>query len=338
MISIHTIELTMEVDKDTFDKWRDKVRYKIKYNKDTGKDYSFVEDGITIWYYKTEYKRKIKLLVNPSRVLGFDDLVTLWKPKKKNIAKLLSKLDENINSYFDFEYKLRDFKLTRIDFTKNIQLGSRDKVSAYIKVLYNIRKVKGFSPKYNKHDKWYDDDIGFDLKGNSNGIEFTAYDKEACIKQQASETEMEFRKKEREARLARAKGILRIEVKLTTQKAIRAYTNEEDTIRRIIELSANSGEIFLDTFNRVVPPGDFYKKDEAVRLIDERVADKKLKKKMLRLLELIPKKKSLYLAIKEMNDRNIDRALTEFCKHNISPVTISKRHNIKHLKSLYAFI
>jgi len=58
---------------------------------------------------------------------------------------------------------------------------------------------------------------------------------------------------------------------------------------------------------------------------------------MLRLIELIPKKKSLHLAIKEMNDRNILRVLSEFAKHDISPVTISKRQKIKKLKSLYTF-
>lgn len=58
---------------------------------------------------------------------------------------------------------------------------------------------------------------------------------------------------------------------------------------------------------------------------------------MIKLLELIPQKKSLYLAQKEMNDRKIGRIMDEFHKHNLSPVTISKRHDVKHLKTLYSY-
>ena len=335
MVSIHTFELTIEVDRETFHKWQDRVKNKRKYNKDEDRDYKLIKEGITVWYHKTEFKKKIKLIINPSRLLGYDDLIMLWKPSQDNIVKLICGLEDRINDYFNSAYKLNDFKLTRIDFTKNIRLSSSEKVSAYIKVLYNIRKVKGFSPKYGKNDDWYDNDLSFDLKGNSNGIEFTAYDKEAAIEQSMKNNE--FKRKEMEERLENAKGILRIEVKLTTQKAIRSYTDKEDTIKRIIKLSEKSKDIFLDTFLRIVPFGDFYKKDQAMKIIDENITNKKMKAKMIRLLELVPKKKSLYLAVKEMNDRKIDRVLSEFHKHSISPVTISKRHDVKHLKTLYCY-
>jgi hypothetical protein len=337
MISPHTLELSMEMDNDTFYHWRDEVKNKKKYCPETNKDFSLVEDGITVWFYKTKFKKWIKLLINPSRMLGFDDLLELWEPCKKNTNKLLSKLEENIDEYFDSAYELNDFKLSRIDFTKNVRFGSKEKVSAYIKILYNIRKVKGFSPKYSKND-WYDENLSFDLEGNSNGIDFTAYDKAGEIKASMGNDEsLEFRRKKLEDRLQKAKGILRFEVKLTTQKAIRSYTDEESTIGRIINLSKNSRKIFMDTFLRVVPFGDFYKKDYVVKIIEENVTDAKLKNKMLRFLELIPKKKSLYLARKEMNDRNIERVESEFHHHNLSPITISKRHDVKHLKSFYTF-
>ena len=59
---------------------------------------------------------------------------------------------------------------------------------------------------------------------------------------------------------------------------------------------------------------------------------------MLRLIELIPKKKSLYLAQKEMNDRNIDKIMEMFAEINVSPVTISKRHKVDFLESLYSYL
>lgn len=58
---------------------------------------------------------------------------------------------------------------------------------------------------------------------------------------------------------------------------------------------------------------------------------------MLRLVELIPEKKSLYLAQKAMNCRGIEKVMEEFAKINVSPVTISKRHEVKYLRSLYSY-
>jgi sulfur transfer complex TusBCD TusB component (DsrH family) len=94
----------------------------------------------------------------------------------------------------------------------------------------------------------------------------------------------------------------------------------------------------MEIFMRIVPPGDYYKKKDAVKIIEDHVAKKIPREKMLRLIELIPKKKSLYLATKEMEDRNIGKVMQMFAKINVSPVTLSKRHEVKFLKSLYSIL
>jgi len=335
MISPHTFELRKEVDKETFYEHRNKVKDKKNYNTESDKDFSYLKNGVTVWYHKTQYRKWIKLHVNPSKLLGLDDLTTLWEPSKMNINEMILELEKFMDEYFDSEYVLNDFLLSRIDLTKNIRLGNREIVSAFISFLHNIKKVKGFSPKYSKMDKWYDEDLGFDLKGVSNGVDFTAYDKEAEVRQNIQN--MTMKRREIKERIENAKGVLRIEVKLTSQKAIRNYTDEEDTTKRLIKLSKNSEKIFMDTMLRVVPFGDVYKKDQSVKIIEDNVDDKRLKTKMLRLLELVPKKKSLHLAIREMNDRHISHILSKYHSINLSPVTISKRQKMKKLKSLYTF-
>ena len=67
------------------------------------------------------------------------------------------------------------------------------------------------------------------------------------------------------------------------------------------------------------------------------VKDKVMRRKMLRLLELVPEKKSLYLAQRYMNCRNIEKVMDAFAKINVSLITISKRQDIKHLESIYAY-
>ena len=59
---------------------------------------------------------------------------------------------------------------------------------------------------------------------------------------------------------------------------------------------------------------------------------------MLRLLRLVPEKKSLYLAIRELNVRNGDEMLVWFAELNVSPVTISKREDVSHLKNIYDYL
>lgn len=58
---------------------------------------------------------------------------------------------------------------------------------------------------------------------------------------------------------------------------------------------------------------------------------------MLRLLALVPEKKSLHLAQKAMNCRDVEKVMETYTKVNLSPVTISKRHEVKHLDNLYSY-
>ena len=59
---------------------------------------------------------------------------------------------------------------------------------------------------------------------------------------------------------------------------------------------------------------------------------------MLRLITLIPEKKSLLLAQKALNYRRIDDIMKAFEKINLSPITISKRQDVKYLENLYFYL
>ena len=109
-------------------------------------------------------------------------------------------------------------------------------------------------------------------------------------------------------------------------------------MKQIKSLSFCCKDIFLYIFTHIVPRGDYYKKEYAVKVITNSLVKDTLKKKMLKLLELIPKKKSLYLAQKAMNDRDIDKVMGVFAELGVSPVTISKRHGVKQLMSLYSYL
>jgi hypothetical protein len=323
--SIHTFELTLDLDKEEYSELLISAHHHGKsiYRKNGKYLDGYLRDkankGIKIEHHNNIYKKNIKFIVNPSRVLGGHDS-KLWKPSDKNIDKLLHRLDEHIEDYFDAEFTLNDFRLTRVDFTANVDVGSREYVSAYIKVLHRIGKVKGFSLKYKKNYVPIDKNLSFDLTGNSNNIEFTAYNKEA------------------ESGSKDFKGILRVEVRLTKQKAIRKRTDKENTSKQIRDLARRSREIFMETFERVVPAGTHYRKGKAVEMIKASDLKNKKKEKMLRLIELIAEKKSLLLAQKALEVRDIDQVMGWFSELDLSPVTIGKRTAVKELESLYRYL
>ena len=322
MILNQTFELSMILDTDHFQRL---FTAKASYLKELDEEYidaSLAAKGITIIYRDSRYKKKIRLLVNAGMIV--DDPF--------DTGKLLRKLDKRIDEYFNHNYGLDSFTLSGVTLTLDISVGSREKVSDYIKVIQRIGKVKGFSPV--NYD-CFDDKASFCLSGNSNDTDFLLYDLERAVVGQLRNTDAD--RKQLQSASMQTKGILRAEVRLTKPKAVREYADATDVASQIVELMKNSADAFMETFARVVPFGDFHKMTAAVEIIRSEVKDSIMRRRMLRLLTLISEKKSLHLAQKAMNCRDTEKVMMAFTKINLSPVTISKRHEVKHLENLYSY-
>ena len=320
-------ELSMVLDNEKFRKVLNRVYDKVVYldeNEDKYIDNSLVSKGISIIYRDSQYKKKVKVVVSSGMLLDEDS---------PNPDKFVQRLDKRISEYFDYKYRMEDFTLSEMILSADIDVRNRENVAAYLKVFKKIGKVKGFSPS--RYEDF--DDIGsFCLDGNSNGTEFLIYDLENYVAQRLRETNI--KRKRLKSAIRESEGILRAEVRLTKPKTIRDYTDANDVSEQIMELSGKCWDIFLEIFAQVIPFGDYYKKDKADELIRSRVKDSTLRRKMLRLVTFIPEKKSLYLAQKALNCRNMDKVMKAFVKINVSPVTISKRQNAKQLENIYEYM
>lgn len=320
-------ELSMSLDNEKFQKVLNRAYDKADYLDENGKEYidpSLEAKGIIVTYRDSQYKKKVKLIVNPRLMLDCD---------KPNSDKIARKLEKRIDDYFDHKYQIEDFTLSGMILCADIDVHSRENVAAYLKVLQKIGKVKGFSPL---DYACFDDIDNFCLEGNSNGIEFLLYDMEDYAARRYKDAG-DGRKKLKWL-LKESEGILRAEVRMTKPKAIRVYTDAVEAGGQIVELSEKCKEIFLETFSKIIPFGDFYKKGKAEEMICQRVEDSRLKRRMLRLVALIPQKKSLYLAQKEMRCRNVKKIMEVFAQINVSPVTISKRQDGKRLNNFYNYL
>ena len=326
----YLFQLNLALETEKFNKLLNRVYHSPKgeyltySDNDEYVDSTLASKGITVTY-RDSSKKKIKLTVDPNWILvrdGVDD---------NHIARPIRKLETHIGNYFKSEYELNDFKLSKMGIITDIDVRERGKVAAYMKILQKTGKVKGFSPA---NDNRLNNEDSFCLKGNSNATTFLIYDLEKLAKDQLMEVES----KKMRSKTEKAEGILRTEVWLAATKAIRHFTDETFVSEQIADLSINGEKIFFDIFMRIVPIGDLYKKNKAVEIIATKVNDRTLRWKMLRLLELIPEKKSLLLAQKALNCRRIDDVMEMFSSIEVSPVTISKRHEFKKLRSLYRYL
>lgn len=118
-------ELSMVLDKERFRKVLDRA-YKIAgYMESDEKgyiDHSLSFKGITVVYRDSQYKKKVKLIVDSALMLN---------GRLSDTDRLIRKLDKRINEYFNFKYKLDDFVLSDMMFAADIDVHRREKVSAY---------------------------------------------------------------------------------------------------------------------------------------------------------------------------------------------------------------
>lgn len=320
-------ELSMVLDHEKFYEILNRAYNRsdcLEENEGEYKDYSLVYKGITVIYRNSRYKKKIKLIVNSRLVLDCGN---------PDPDKFIRKLDKRIREYFGCKYQMEDFTLSGTFLATDIDVHDRENVTTYLKVLQRIGRVKGFSPS---SYECLDGVDSFCLAGNSNGIDFLLYGLESYVEKRHREIRAD-RKKSKWMR-KESEGILRAEVQLTKPKAIRTYTDAVEIGGQIVELSEKCQDIFLDIFTRIIPFGDFYKKDKTEEIIRREVEDSRLRRKMLRLVALMPEKKSLYLAQKSMECRNIEKVMDAFARINLSPVTISKRKDIRYLENIYEYL
>lgn len=314
-----TIELTVMLDNNKFKKLFSRICSKsscIEENDEGYIDNSLADKGMVVLFRNSQYKKKVRLIVKPCIMLD---------EKKPDSEKFLRKLNKRIDEYFGGQYQLADFKMSKAVLSTDIDVHIRENVSAYLKIFQRIGKVKGFSQI---HYDCFEKGESFCLDGNSNGTEFLIYDLGRALYGQLGKKSI----------LDKTAGILRVEVQLMKPSAVLNYTDTSDVSEQILNVLNNRRDLFFEVFAHVVPFGDFCKKDRAIEIVRKNVENNVLRRKMIRLIALVPEKKSLWLAQKAINCRDMDKIMEEFAKINLAPVTISKRCDVKHIKSLYTYM
>lgn len=314
MITNILFELSMTLTNNEFKKLVNMKSLELSSLPNRGNDYldfAANDKGMLVVYRDSTYKKKVSLIFDMGKALSSSE----FTPEK--VCRIIQK---RISRYFNSIYSLDEFMLKRAVIIRDIDVGTRESVCSYLKVLNRIRMVKGYSQAKSFET---DERTSFSLEGNSNGVCFTIYSLESQMRRYNVISKQYV-------------GILRSEVHLTKQNAIAEITGSSETVCRISEIVEQAEAIFRSVFYHIIPCGNFYKKSRACEIVRQTVKKEKLRRKMLRLISLIPEKKSLLLAQKALNCRDIDEVMQEFKRINLSPVTITKRSNVKMLEGLTA--
>ena len=137
-----------------------------------------------------------------------------------------------------------------------------------------------------------------------------------------------------------------MEVQLKHRSAIAKYFPKDMTNTELIKAAVNrSQEIIGNIVFKVIQPGDYYKLPDAIKLVKSDVDKKKLRRRMIRLLELTADKHSVARAkevmLKEdktLSEKSFRNLLKEFQGLNLNVVTLGRRCEFNKLDGLNTLI
>ena len=347
---IHTIELNKNITYKELEKIKDNLHC---FPKNKGsKNYSwrsthYKSSGIIIDIHKRtnremfsgDYDKNynLKLVINPSRLL-VEDTYTNKIHTLSDFHSAILKLNAEILSMF-YKYTgirgVADFKLKRIDITKDIHNIPEHLVQEYILLARRMRHYSGYHINRELEDKCngFRKEDSLNLLNNSQKIEFVLYNKHRAaidmkyndaIELYADTLRMEIRcnRKFIKKIAARSQG--------THCELISIYSNMEELAKKIFY------EVFFD-------PSLCYVSDELLKTIICDSYKKKYSKiiKMLGFANLVRfgEGKTIDDALNEMDcsDKVRSKLLSYFDKIKLSPLNIRDK-NIHFLRSLESIL
>lgn len=123
--------------------WAKKEQYTVDFLK---------ESGIVLYLSKIKRIYRIKVRLEPCRVLGNSDPAALYQPSKKSYREMIQQVDKLLQPYH-IPCSIDEMKISRIDLTCNLLFSQSDPVQIYIRSLQ-----KAFVLPHYKRDYFRPDD------------------------------------------------------------------------------------------------------------------------------------------------------------------------------------
>ena len=277
---------------------------------------------------------KLKLRIEPERVLGNTDPQALWRCEKGDWKRLAKAVDGLLGA-LDIP-SLKEMKLSILELTVNLTFPQQEYVDLYIQIL-----KKGY---LNKHYRR----IQFDKHASKtkNVQEANRHSYKAACKQKsffAYDKTAQLLMTERIARLPDHRT-LRMEVSLW-REAIKKELGTENSTKYYLEQGSKHAERIVHHFLKklLLSNGVHLPYDTAMAQVQQ-FKSAKMRQRAECLLQLCSRKKSLDKAIEAMQEEleikgsAVDRVIKRLKGLGLSPITIPIRRHAEPLPSLLTLI
>lgn len=263
----------------------------------------------------------IRLIINPSSLCsGRYEPLALFQAEHADL-KLVQKRLKEIIKELELPMKLKDFKLNRVDLTRNLYCKSSEEVKVRLDIFRKSEQLPHYKEKNprrksGERDEAVDQPLYANKKNQhswttcAKNCEFSVYDKGYELKKQH--------------RITILSSILRLELRISRQRLqkLAGKGNWEDQLR---QLSKDQDEImdkFLHRLHQDFPQVVHTK--EALKRIEESSFQKRTKDKMRELVKKMSSCGSFTAARQKMglNKKSFIQLLKKFEKIKISPIIL----------------
>lgn len=285
------------------------------------------------------------LEINPRTLINPNDgyTIKLYQASKQNNDLLVESFyttmkgkfngDEHFKAFWD----ISTFNTHRIDYAINFKFDNNDEASLFYKQVHKTSLFKRTQKLKIKNIKYYEQSVA----EKNNSYKTICYDKYAEIKNTYADCDINKLNK----LLSEAENVIRFECQLKKSAIDRLkkkyYSNDSSIVFFLSE--DLSKEELLRQYDKTIGDGDFYHREEAKKVIAEKVRRSDMRIALISFLQLIAQSKSLTSAKKrfvsgESNKSTGDiktfrRRLKRLEELNINPVLITDNESIRWLSN-----
>lgn len=280
----------------------------------------WLERGITIFLNTNSPAVYLRMKINPSKLLGNTDALTLFDVTEASTEALVASIQAVIDS-LPIDLSVASFRLSRLDLCRNLIVPNQKTIEEYLRLLERSARRKKWYASY------YDDERGsHSFRRSNDRYQVTAYDKLYQIQDRGLSTEWDSSDK-----------ILRVEVSLFSvgiQHICHKFQlNTADWTTQFYDLSQLGAEITNYILSKLIFPDSYYSLDAARYLISASFRPAKAAKLIQFLIDINRSQAVDKKAIK--NYPNGKHRLQQLLDCGINPVTIECRARISCLPSLF---
>lgn len=299
--------------------------------------YAYQEQGVKVFLCSKPGKwYRLRVQIEPCRVLGEKDPTALAKLDRKSYKELVKRIDKMLKK-LKVPCSIDEMKISRCDLTVNLEFSSQEEPMQYLRILKKSVLIHDYSYVFFRKD----DQKAEDWKTanthshciSCKSASFLVYDKIAQLQMidRYDEALMD-------------KHILRLEAELkrTALKRHLGKSAAGTNYQLLSAASAQSAKVVRWYLKRMQPQCERYLRySDAVGLVKDAGFKKETEKRMLYLLRKASDRESLTAALKDLRDKyslsksQCKTILTKFQQLGISPITLTNTSDFDSLPHIF---